>query len=200
MGWTFTSVGRGCASEYFKKMLTYENENSKAEFVRGAFVGWKEYYAAVRTTIKETGKSFVWAFVAMVQWRPKDVYNFGYKDMDETCGPVIHRCPKSILNLLSPVEDIMESRNENGPFGWAKKWRQGCLDYANSFPTLKIGDIFQSREGNIYQVVRKRGKGTVVATFNTITGKASQTLWKVTRRWLKYCKPVVIAQAVKLAA
>ena len=44
-------------------------------------------------------------------------YNFGYKYMDESYGPVAADCPTSILDLLSPIE------NEH-----ANLWRQRCKE------------------------------------------------------------------------
>jgi hypothetical protein len=123
----YCHVPKGTSLDYFKKLLTWETETTKNEFVQGAFDSFKEFYAAVKTTVKATGKTYTWAFVAMVNYTRGD-YNFGYKNMDETCGPNISNCPKSILALLSPVEETTESRSKDGSYGWAKAWRIRCWE------------------------------------------------------------------------
>ncbi|MFF8597160.1 DUF6927 domain-containing protein [Streptomyces sp. NPDC015220] len=42
-------------------------------------------------------------------------FNFGYKDLDENCGPGDHKAPKSVLNALTPTT------NE-----YALAWRTQC--------------------------------------------------------------------------
>ena len=49
----------------------------------------------------------------------KEYCNFGYKDMDESCGPYQYDCPVSILNLLSPTE-----------YEYAIEWRKACRENA----------------------------------------------------------------------
>lgn len=91
--------------------------------VKSTMVG-STYYAAI-TSLKEVAdkgmvdipineqKTFGVVFLTSVDM--KDYYNFSYKDMDETCGPNKHDCPKGILNLLSPTN------NE-----YALHWRNQC--------------------------------------------------------------------------
>jgi hypothetical protein len=144
MGWTGTHVEKGGATREFERMLNCENENGKWEMLRGAWHGRNEFYAAVRRTIKATGESYVFAFVAMVRWS-RDWYNFTYKDMDESCGPCIHNCPKTILDLLSPLEEHYkpEDRKEDGGYGWSKTWREACRENAKPRPKIKDGSIIR---------------------------------------------------------
>lgn len=53
----------------------------------------------------------------MLDYRPRDYWNFGYKDMDESMGPVYYNCPARILDLLT------EPVNET-----AREWRQRCRE------------------------------------------------------------------------
>lgn len=129
MGWTsYTAM-------YYKKNGTidrkaecdYEINRCGGNVVlKSAMVG-SVYYAAVMTI--STGE--VWAAVFLTS---VDGNEFFYKDMDESVGPYDCKCPKSILNLLTPTD------NEH-----ANTWRESCLEYhkkANSqkaFKNIKEG-------------------------------------------------------------
>lgn len=132
MGWTYTSMDKGQAGDYFKNMLNWETETASNKLLRGAFKGFREYYGAVETTIKATGEKRVWAFTAMIDWRKNDYNNFGYKDMDETMGPYMFNCPKTILDLLTPTD------NE-----YANKWRNSNWERINNTLKVKDGDIIK---------------------------------------------------------
>jgi hypothetical protein len=90
------------------------------------------YYAAVK--YKDTGEVF--AAVFLTSTYRKDYHNFGYKDMDETCGPgaAYAKCPVGILALLT------ETDNE-----FAIEWREKCRKYhadkksPMSFANLPLG-------------------------------------------------------------
>lgn len=74
------------------------------------------YYAAVQN-YEAGGPIAVFAVVCLTRWNPKarDGHVFGYKDMDESCGPYEIRCPAGILDLLTePVNDH------------AREWRAKC--------------------------------------------------------------------------
>jgi len=141
MGWTYTHLDKGQALNYFKELCTYQRENFKSEFIQGAFTSFRRFYAAVRHTHVDTGKTEVWCFVAMVDWQRHDHHNFGYKDMCDTMGPNIADCPESILKLLSPTEQITDSRDKDGSYAWAKNWRIRCWESVLSKKqTKKIKD------------------------------------------------------------
>ena len=55
---------------------------------------------------------------------------WGYKDMEESAGPVESRAPLSLLALLSELKD---------PDSYAHAWRQRCRDWA-SIPDYEEGD------------------------------------------------------------
>jgi hypothetical protein len=136
MGWTYTSLGKGQAGDYFRKMLTNDTEERSTELLRGAFRGFREYYGAVKTTIKGTGESYVWGFCAMIDWRKNDSFNFGYKDMDETMGPYMFNCPNTILDLLTDTPHDNESSRE---------WRKACRERNASILKPKHGDIIKTK-------------------------------------------------------
>jgi hypothetical protein len=82
------------------------------EVIKDVVVG-STWYAALNH--KETGE--VHAVVVLTHINRNEYCNFGYKWIDETCGPLECNCPESILSLLSPNDD------EN-----ALQWRERCLN------------------------------------------------------------------------
>ena len=55
-------------------------------------------------------------------WRgDREGYNFGYKEMSEDSGPGARRCPKRILDMLTPTEHLN-----------ALEWRQRCRAHLRS--------------------------------------------------------------------
>lgn len=66
--------------------------------------------------------------------------NFGYKIIDETCGPCYYDCPKSILDVLTETDSK-----------YAIEWRKKCYETAKqvSISKLPIGTEIQfSYNGN----------------------------------------------------
>lgn len=119
MGWTSMPMPREGTTEWFKKTLTWKNPDGTTNTpLATAIVARAEAYAAVET-VKPDGTRYVWAAAFMLRYNPKDRdgYTFSYKDMDETVGPYIDRCPAKILDLLTPTE------HEH-----ANAWRQRCRD------------------------------------------------------------------------
>ena len=80
------------------------------------------HYAAIRNN--ET--SDVFAAITLTSADKKGGYNFGYKGMDEDCGPCETKCPKSILNLLTPTDS-----------DFANSWRKRCREYHAQADELK---------------------------------------------------------------
>lgn len=113
----------------------------KYELLMSAMVGGT-HYAAVRKTIfaTETEPESVKVFAAITLTRVdnNDYYNFAYKDMDESMGPCEDKCPKAILDLLSPTE-----------YEYAKEWRKRCYENLkkkkdpNSLTNLPIGSVIK---------------------------------------------------------
>ena len=55
--------------------------------------------------------------VCLLDYRPNEYYNIGYKDMEESEGPYYYNCPERILKLLTPTS------NE-----YALRWRKKCWE------------------------------------------------------------------------
>ncbi len=70
-----------------------------------------------RRAVLADGDRSVTAVVCLVRYTPNDRegYVFGYKDMDESMGPVESECPEVILDLLTPTDGA-----------YALAWRARC--------------------------------------------------------------------------
>lgn len=92
----------------------WEVENhGRTHVLKMSLIG-RVVYGAIQNV--DTG--VVWGLVALTSTKGNE---FGYKDMDDTCGPNYYNCPLSILKLLTPTN------NEN-----ANNWRKKCYENANA--------------------------------------------------------------------
>ncbi len=129
MGWTyFASRGRDTIT-LLKETFVAENAHAKWEWldhaVRGTVV-----YAVMRLTPKDGSKdttyvpdadgSFRFIAVFLTSRRGRDGYDFGYKDITESMGPVEKDCPKRLLDLASPFRDDYQ--------GSGRAWRDACVN------------------------------------------------------------------------
>lgn len=130
MGWTFThkEVGTSIKS-FFETQMNYSDLNGSGKLLDCKVVNKTAYIAYQRIV---EGKTEVFAFIYLLDYQPKQHFNFGYKDMDETMHPYYYDAPKSILDRLTPTD------NDN-----ANKWREECLKLIGKkavTKALKAGD------------------------------------------------------------
>jgi hypothetical protein len=119
MGWMTTYKPKGePALDFFARtgVFTWSDDNpNKYRVLDSAVVKFNTFYAAIEQTHKETGERRVWAAVILIQHYPKDIHNFGWKEMSEADGPFASECPKRILKLLTPTDS-----------DGANDWRKRC--------------------------------------------------------------------------
>lgn len=127
MGWTtFHKEKHLSVKDWFKAEVAKE-----VEVLDVAIVKFRTLYAACRK--KDT--TDVWAAIFLLDYMNADYDNFGYKDMDETCGPTQSECPERILKLLTPTDSQ-----------WANEWRERCwahIHQKKARPKVKSGDTMQ---------------------------------------------------------
>lgn len=138
MGWFYEHRPAGISNrEFFAR-----DSGSGQTIVACATVNTREFYAAVREADGST-----WAYVALLDWRPNEHCNFGYKPMDEGMGPVAN-CPRKVLDALSPVEDLYPW-DGTGREPYAYQWRRDCaanLAHADKARAVKRGDTITFAE------------------------------------------------------
>lgn len=131
MGWDY---GHKAAGETVKEHISrHYSTDGVSRIVDLAVVKARTAYAAYRT---EDGT--VIGVVLLLDYRPKDRYNFGFKFMDEAMGPFADECPESILRQLTPLPALpagfelppeYNSEHEPQPDAYkycAYRWRAAC--------------------------------------------------------------------------
>ena len=162
MGWTYTHKPAGqSASEFLREHFTEETDKLRWEMLDIAIVRFRTAYAAVRKTNKLTGDSLVFGLVCLLDHRPADEYNFGWKEIEESMGPVESDCPARILDLLTPTKAE-----------FAIEWRARCRenlakrDEASNFMhSLRPGDRLRYEPGLTFS------SGAVLHEFTLLSKK-----------------------------
>ena len=136
MGWTYTHKHSSLSiKEFFKEEFGFANDRRAVRLLDCAVVNLREAYLAFEDVDKATDKREVFAIVCLLDYRPNDHYNLGYKDMEESEGPCYYNCPERILKLLTPTT------NE-----YAVKWREKCwerIKQRKARPKLCKGDVVE---------------------------------------------------------
>ncbi len=153
MGWLWTHKPKGMtATEYLihhSGALRWTGSDYDYKVLDSAIVHLKTFYAAVEQVHRETKERRVWAAVFLLGFAPKSEHNFGYKDMDESCGPCEAECPERILDLLTPTE-----------YPHAIDWRERCrakIAARKSRPKLREGCTL-NLYGRPYTLGKPNGK------------------------------------------
>jgi uncharacterized protein DUF6927 len=120
------------------RLCTFENDTRKTELIRVCKVG-STWYAAARVTtidgspvedatyVTDDDGSITFGAVFLTRY---DEGCWGYKDMEESAGPVESRAPLGLLALLSDLKD---------PDSYAHAWRQRCRVWV-AIPDYDEGD------------------------------------------------------------
>lgn len=111
MGWTFTHREPGTTD---REWVTTNLLDAGMEIVACATKSGVFYAAVKNGPEAKFLPGQTWALVMLIQ-RTRGYHNFGYKDMDESVGPVYYDAPAAVLNALSPTEN-----------DYATKWREQC--------------------------------------------------------------------------
>ncbi len=136
MGWTFTYKGSRSVKEFFEQEFNYNDPDTGRSGKILAFSStWTTAYMAFE--IKTPEKREVVALVCLLRHVPRasDGFTFGYKDMTESMGPCEARCPKTILDLLTPTTSE-----------YAIAWRARCqerIDKRKNAPKVHKGDLIK---------------------------------------------------------
>lgn len=93
-------------------------------------------------------------------------YGWGYKDVEETCGPVHQDCPVQYL------DECDEPGNQ-----WAKEWREACRARAalRASRKPKMGETWMLSNGQNYRIISLR----------PLRGVKDGTTYKIPRRMLR---------------
>ena len=150
MGWTFYHVDSWDLDRKAEidKKYNWEEDGQSVKVLKSAMVG-STWYGALQV---DNGESVeVTAEVVLTALDNKEYFNFGYKEMGETCGPHKAECPVGILKLLTPTDSE-----------WANQWRERCWKYheakksPDALKNLPYGAEIRFKWGNREVEVVKR--------------------------------------------
>lgn len=142
MGWLFYTDRRirSYADEKaeIERLCAYQSDTRRTVLVKACKVG-STWYAALRLTnvdgspvedatyVTDEDGSITFGAVFLTRY---DDGCWGYKDMEESAGPVESRAPLRLLSHLSELKD---------PDSYAHAWRHRCRDWA-AIPDYEEGD------------------------------------------------------------
>ncbi len=179
MGWLYCSAWNDAKAmrDELRKDLSVNHT-----IVKDALVAYgRHYYAAVKSN--KTGDINI--FVALLE-RSKD--GWGYKDMDESMGPVIHDCPLSVLDAADPVEKLYTGLS----LEWATNWRAAVRAHwakraasRSTVKTLKVGDVVN--------VVRAADNPFTIASLEPLRGYGKGgTLYRLPKNRIAKVEPLAV--------
>lgn len=158
MGWTYIHKSRHeSVHDILKREFEGESSAYKGTLLKTMVVKLRTAYCAYERLNKATGERTAMALVVLLDYRPKDTFNFGYKDICESSGPCATDCPAAILDLLT--EPISET---------SRDWRASCrsnLEKRKGRIRLTKGLCFRTatpvkfRNGEEIQNFRVAGRG-----------------------------------------
>ena len=112
--------------------LWNEEINQNCKVLKSSMVG-SVYYGAI-----QVDENNIHAAICLTSVDMQEYYNFSYKLMDETMGPMYFDCPVGILKLLTKTDDE-----------YANEWRRRCWENyeskrsekknSNSLKNLPVG-------------------------------------------------------------
>ena len=150
MGWTFQPAGFYKNGKIDRKaecddLMTWSNNGNHSTVVKSAMHG-STYYAAIKYQDENERKEIIYGIVILTSVNNKDYCNFGHKEIDETMGPFYYDCPKSILDLLAPTENVS-----------ANEWRKYCRENLerNKKKSVPVGTVVEFKwNGETRRAVR----------------------------------------------
>ena len=164
MGWLFT---QGASRRDIIEELTKEQVTDKRVFrtLRKCFRG-NTMYALHESG--EPGNLRKWVCVYLLQ--RDGHYGWGYKDIDETMGPVEKDCPVSYLDAADPA-------TSKYAIEWREEVRQLAAVRASRKP--KVGEYWELSNGKIYKITSLR----------PLRGRFGGTSYRIPRRMLRNHRP-----------
>lgn len=166
MGWTYSHKQRGqSVQEFFENSGCFKGVNGhEFKLLKMKVVKMRTAYCAVWHKAPD-GKEHVFGTVILLNYAPSDYHNFGYKEVEESCGPYEAQCPADILDMLSPTD---------APY--ALQWRAKCRENLKK-KEIKNGTLIRLEHelkftnGDILQEFIYRKIGRKIRFENPTTGQ-----------------------------
>jgi len=157
MGWTF------CRNWTRKTLIDYllspEYNGNTFKVIAHTCTGNNLWVVFERTPEKEKPYRFIALYLMQ---NGGDGHGWGYKDMDESCGPYFYNCPLSYLELATPTHEISEHGiewRENVKRYWERKKNAAAM-----VKGMKQGEEFKSEmSGKTFFFLRDYSRGYILA-------------------------------------
>jgi len=130
MGWLYFHMDEA-PTKWFRER--FKCSDSKLDVLDCALVNLRTIYAAMKE--RDTGRVFCATY--LIDYDKSKYSNFGYKVIDEFCGPCTYDCPKRIFNLLTELDP------KDDGYSYAKKWREKVAEFH------RMKDHFKKAKGKI---------------------------------------------------
>lgn len=194
MGWTCMRKPND-VRQYLINLLTWETDEGVSRPLDLAIVQLTTAYAAIETTLKSSGKKYVWAVVVLIEYRPQDdPYGFCVKELGEDVGPFVNECPERVLQLLTDTPHDNDS---------SRRWREQCWRNVNERKALtervrnwKPGILLEYTDGEGIRF-KCRGDNLVLRRLrlydkrrHLFTNEQGRGFYRVPRRFWKHLKAV----------
>jgi hypothetical protein len=161
-----------------RPLLEYKTDAYAQKINDHGVVGTTVYLLVCRTPkaawepstidVNDADGSFRWIAVFLTR-KARDAYDFGYKDLEESMGPVEARCPRWLIVAASPLRHPGPAVEGN----CAARWRQKCLDQATAKArrkaelvhgaTIRLSSVLDFTDGHrderfVVEIVKRRGR------------------------------------------
>jgi hypothetical protein len=159
MGWLFT---QGQTRRQLIEHLTKTEENETRKFVTlKKYCSGNTMFTVQEVTNKTTGEAH--KFIGVYLMQRDQNYGWGYKDMDESCGPYQVGCPLSFFDMVPD------------PGGYATDFRQRCrVSHARRFQKLIVGQMVRLTNGKDYKIT----------SLKPLRGSDGWNVYRIPRRML----------------
>ena len=152
MGWTYTRRPKGESHQIFFARR-FDGQHHKVLATSGHL---DVVYAALQV-IRDGQEPFVIGMVILTHWDHDSPFNFGYQDMTEEMGQCAATCPRRILDLLTPLDELERRGITSGSsLEFATAWRQRCEENLAKRATLRLSRGMVLRTPN---PIKFKGRG-----------------------------------------
>jgi hypothetical protein len=176
MGWTFFYKPKGkkaiaTIKEKFGEQWCAERVVAESATREAVFLVIKAHEPDSKVYVPDADGFIRAIAVIKIANRPKDEYNFGYKDMTETMGPYGLECPPMIIAAASELRDPIGPEPEYSSLRSARNYRARSLkayELKAAKRAMKPGDIVVTAHAvsnyggtpiNKFTVVKTRVRG-----------------------------------------
>jgi hypothetical protein len=165
MGWLYTQ------GQTRKALINHITADSETDFAYWKtlkrYCSGNTLFAVQEVTYKDSGKTS--RFIGVYLMQNNKGYGWGYKDMDESCGPYQYGCPLSFFDMVPD------------PGGYATEWRRlNRENHARRFQKIKVEQIVRLTNGQDYRIISLR----------PLRGTHNGNIYRIPRRMLTSPKEV----------